>query len=162
MRDSQWCLWVTSAMRRQASWMELNCKGLISYFRQAGGVRKDRGSPPGSNLNRNWKQNKWEIAENVEVQIHRNVGQARHQHQWAVRGALEDGDKEDALAAADRGHGEEEEEMLPHVIKGNERLRPLLHSLLNFTNPSSKLFLVCPQSLFWINFSGKKKLWPKN
>ena len=27
-------------------------------------------------------------------------------------------------------------------------LRPLLHSSLNFTNPSSKLFLVCPQSLF--------------
>ena len=119
-RDSQWCLWVTSAMRRQASWLELNCKGLISYFRQAGGVRKDRGSPPGSNLNRNWKQNKWEIAENVEVQIHRNVGQARHQHQWTFWGAPQNGNKKDALTAADWGHGEEEEEMLPHVIWGNE------------------------------------------
>ena len=55
------------------------------------------------------------LIENVEVQIHRNLGQARNQHQRAIRGAAQDGDEEASVPAAHRGHRHEEEEMLPHV-----------------------------------------------
>ena len=55
------------------------------------------------------------LVENVEVQIHRNLGEARNQHQRAVRGAAQDGDEEASVPAAHRGHRHEEEEMLPNV-----------------------------------------------
>ena len=49
------------------------------------------------------------------MQIHRNLGEARNQHQRAVRGAAQDGDEEASVPAAHRGHRHEEEEMLPDV-----------------------------------------------
>ena len=125
-------------------------------FRQAGSVRKDRrgfaGNKEKTNENQIGKKNVVKCcspAENVEMQVHRNFGQARHEHQRAVWGAVEDGDEEDVVSAADRGHGEEEEEVLPHVIQGNE------HSSLLFTHQNTQH--IHHLTIFWfaLTFSNK-------
>ena len=53
----------------------------------------------------------------MEVQVHRDVGQERHQRDGAVRGAAEAGDDAAVVAAAARGVGAEEgrQEVRCHV-----------------------------------------------
>ena len=49
------------------------------------------------------------ISANVEMQVHRDVGERGHQRDGAVRGAAEAGHDATALAAAHREGGDEEE-----------------------------------------------------
>ena len=59
------------------------------------------------------------ILANVEMQVHRDVGERGHQRDGAVRGAAEAGHDAAALAAAHReGRDEEEIKVRDHVKNG--------------------------------------------
>ena len=88
--------------------------------------------------------------ENVEMQIHRNLSQERHERQRDVRGAAEVGDKEAAIPPTYRGHREEEEEVLSNVDKENQLLPHIIFLLV---------FHIFFDPLFKVKYSVKINVW---